>query len=128
MATSRSSSTTFIGRNADQEAAKYLSKNYSLNLIAKNWRTRTCEIDLIMQKDRTIHFIEVKFRRSNYTGGGLASINPSKLNRMLNASMEWFDQNTNYQDYSANIAAIEIIGSSLKDENINFIESIPYDF
>jgi uncharacterized protein (TIGR00252 family) len=120
-------STTSTGRLAEEEAANYLSKNYSLNLIAKNWRTRTCEIDLIMQKGCTIHFIEVKFRRSNYTGGGLASISPSKLNRMLNASMEWFDQNPNYQDYAPNIAAIEIIGGRLKDENINFIESIDYD-
>lgn len=120
-------STTSTGRKAEQKAAQYLKDNFGLSLVAQNWRTRTCEIDLIMQKGQTIHFIEVKFRSSNFAGGGLASITPLKLTRMLNASKEWFDQNPEYQDYLPNIAAIEITGKRLKDTNVNFIESISYD-
>jgi uncharacterized protein (TIGR00252 family) len=120
--------TTSIGRQAEDQAAKYLSKNFSYKLLAKNWRTRTCEIDLIMvsqHKAKTIHFIEVKYRKSEHFGGGINSINKNKLSRMHDAAQEWLEQNPDYSDYQINIAAIEITGSL--NPRYTFIDSINYD-
>jgi uncharacterized protein (TIGR00252 family) len=118
-------STTSIGRQAEQKAAEYLTKEYGYMLLACNWRTRTCEIDLIMQKGSTVHFIEVKFRRNNFAGGGIASISKNKLNRMHQASQEWLQQNLLYQGYKVNISAMELTGANLKVTN--YVESINYD-
>jgi Holliday junction resolvase-like predicted endonuclease len=42
--------TTSIDRQAEQKAAQYLTEKYRYKLLAQNWRTRTCEIDLIMSE------------------------------------------------------------------------------
>jgi uncharacterized protein (TIGR00252 family) len=119
-------STTSIGRQAEQKAADYLSKKYGYQLLAKNWRTRTCEIDLIMQKGDVVHFVEVKFRRNNFAGGGIASISPQKVKKMYSAAQEWLDQNCSQENLSPNLSAIELTGPSLKITG--FIESIEVDF
>ena len=118
-------STTSIGRLAEQKASDYLQKEYSYKLLSQNWRTRTCEVDLIMTGRRTVHFIEVKYRKNFLAGGGIASISPNKLNRMYRASEEWLEQKQKYKDYQINIAAIELTGEDLTITS--FIETITYD-
>jgi len=51
-------------------------------VIARNWRTRWCEIDIITRKDDMFHFIEVKYRRTRQQGGGIAALTPKKLQQM----------------------------------------------
>lgn len=115
-------STTSIGRQAETIAAEYLQKEFSLSLVAQNWRTRTCEIDLIMQKEQEIYFIEVKYRKNNFAGGGLQSITPTKLNQMELASQEFLEQNPEYQEHQTYLSAIELSGQ--KPKVSCFIESI----
>jgi uncharacterized protein (TIGR00252 family) len=118
-------STTSIGRQAEQKASDHLTKQYGYRLLSQNWRTRTCEIDLIMQQGDTIHFIEVKFRKNNFAGGGLSSISRGKLKKMHQASLEWVQLNPNYRNFEVNISAIEISGNNLKVTK--YIDSIYYD-
>jgi uncharacterized protein (TIGR00252 family) len=115
-------STTQIGRLAEQNAMAYLIKNHGYQLLASNWRTRTCEIDLVMQKGRTIYFIEVKYRKYSSAGSGLEFITPKKLNQMKRASYEWLKFNPEYKSFQKTLSAIELAGSQF---NItNFVESI----
>lgn len=107
-------STTSIGRQAENLAAKYLQKEFSLSLVAQNWRTRTCEIDLIMQTKQEIYFVEVKYRKNNFAGGGLQSITPTKLEQMHLASQEFLSQNSEYEDSQTHLSAIELSGKELK--------------
>lgn len=114
--------TTQIGRLAENHAATYLIKNHGYQLLASNWRTRTCEIDLVMTKDRTVYFIEVKYRRYGGSGSGLESITTKKLSQMKQASYEWLKFNPEYSSFQKTLSAIELAGSQF---NItNFIESI----
>jgi putative endonuclease len=116
--------TTKIGRQAEDIAASWLTTNYGYRLIAKNWRTSTCEVDLIMQKADTIHFIEVKFRSTSFAGGGLESINKTKLARMYSAALNWLEQSQS--GLNLNIAAIELSGKNSPTVT-NFIDSISFD-
>jgi uncharacterized protein (TIGR00252 family) len=117
--------TTSLGRKAEQQAAQWLKFNHGYQLLSKNWRTRTCEIDLVMKEEQTIHFIEVKYRKNSSSGYGLESISKTKLNRMQSATLEWLEQNSQFAGYELNISAIELTGKSLKIAN--FITSINYD-
>jgi len=121
--------TTSIGRQAEQKAAEHLAKKYNYKLLTQNWRTRTCEIDLIMQEESKsgtiIHFIEVKYRKNSLSGGGLASLSSSKLQRMYQASEEWLQHNQGCKNHQINIAAIELTGKHFAITE--FIESISYD-
>ena len=116
--------TTGLGRQAEDFTADFLAKEFGWILLHKNWRTRTCEIDLVMQEGATIHFIEVKFRRNNFAGGGIAAINSLKLKRMASAALEWLEQNGS-EDLQPNLAAVEVLlGAHGQLEIGSLIESI----
>jgi putative endonuclease len=53
-----------------------------LVLVARQWRCRFGEIDLIMREGATLVFIEVRQRGSAAFGGALASITPTKLAKL----------------------------------------------
>lgn len=69
--------TTFIGKRAESRVADFL-KNKGFKILAQNWRTKVCEIDVIAQKDKVAYFVEVKYRSSEKQGDGLEYITPKK--------------------------------------------------
>ena len=97
--------TTEQGLKAEQAVADLLEQQ-GFELIDKNWKTKVCEIDLIMQKDKVIYFIEVKYRSGNAQGDGFEYITAQKLHRMNFAAEVWI-QNHNWPgDYSIMAAAV----------------------
>ena len=98
---------TTTGRNAEAAAADYILSD-GFKILAKNWRTRWCEIDVIAQKDKIIHFIEVKYRISDSHGSGFEYITPRKLNQIKFAARFWTAQNGWDGDYR--IIAAEVSG------------------
>jgi len=80
--------TTSVGMAAETAAANYLQQQ-GYKIIQQNWRTRWCEIDLVAAKDKTIYFVEVKYRSSADYGTGLDYITPKKLNQMRFAADFW---------------------------------------
>ena len=69
------------GRIAEVVAADYLiSRGYQV--VARNWRTKLCEIDIIALKDSVLCFVEVKYRQNSSHGDGLAAITNRKLEQM----------------------------------------------
>lgn len=103
---------TATGRAAEEAAANYLVK-LGHRVIARNWRTRWCEIDLITQRSATIYFVEVKYRRGNAQGDGLDYITPTKLKQMHFAAEYWLSGNdNNAQDFR--LAAISLTGEPPK--------------
>lgn len=100
------------GKVAEQKAAEYLEKQ-GYRVVATNWRTRVCEIDIIAQKNKCVYFVEVKYRKSQAWGSGLEYITKSKLIQMNFAAEVWMGQN-NWND-DCSLAAIEVAG---EDYNI----------
>jgi uncharacterized protein (TIGR00252 family) len=85
-------STTKQGRDAEELVAKYL-KNKKHKIIAMNWRTRWCEIDVISKTKDCVYFTEVKYRSSNNWGDGFSYITPKKLSQMKFAAEMWLHDN-----------------------------------
>jgi uncharacterized protein (TIGR00252 family) len=85
-------STTATGRNAEELVAAHLSLE-GHSIIAMNWRTRWCEIDIVSTKKKTVYFTEVKFRSSGIWGGGFDYITPRKLKQMKFAAEFWLTDN-----------------------------------
>lgn len=73
------------GDAAETRACQWLISN-GLQLLARNWHSRLGEIDLIMQHDDTLVFVEVRLRRSNQYGGALASVTASKQHKLANTA------------------------------------------
>jgi len=99
---------TEVGRRAEQEAARFLVRR-GYKIVAQNWRTRWCEIDIIVRKHDVVYFVEVKYRGNTRQGSGLDYITPKKLAQMHFAAEFWLARNAQAgQDYR--LAALEVAG------------------
>ena len=74
-----------LGKAAEDAAAAYLARQ-GLQLVARNWRCKGGEIDLIMQDGRSLVFVEVRARGSARFGGAAASITQAKQARIVHAA------------------------------------------
>lgn len=74
-----------IGRAAEKRARDFFrSKGY--RLLAKNYRTRTGEIDLIVSRKAALVFVEVRFRSQDDFGSGAESVHWHKQQRLIRAA------------------------------------------
>ncbi len=73
------------GRQAEDYCALHLQRA-GLRVLARNWRCRLGEIDLIAQEGETLVFVEVRFRRGQRYGGARESIGARKRTRLLAAA------------------------------------------
>lgn len=97
------------GKRAEQAAAVYL-QNLGWKLLDTNWRRRSCEIDIVALRRKTIYFVEVKYRKSYSSGSGLDYITSRKLAQMSYAAEMWVSEaqwNGPYQ-----LSAVEVAGES----------------
>lgn len=111
--------TTAIGRQAEQVAANYL-ETQGYVIFDRNWRRRECEIDIVAKKQRTVYFVEVKFRMNDDNGSGLEYIGPQKLRQMEYAARRWVAEN--YWNGEFALSAVEVSGSQY--EVTAFVECI----
>ena len=56
-----SPTTTYVGQRAELAAARFLERR-GLTTLARNYRTRYGEIDLVMRDDDATVFVEVRYR------------------------------------------------------------------
>jgi putative endonuclease len=84
-ATGRRTPAQSSGGAAEEAAARHLARE-GLQLIARNYRTRLGEIDLIAREGETLVFVEVRLRRSERFGGAAASIDGRKRMRIACAA------------------------------------------
>jgi len=74
-----------VGSRGEAAAAQFL-EGKGLAIIARNFRTRRGEIDLIARDGDTLVFVEVRVRTSRAFGGAAASITGAKQARMIAAA------------------------------------------
>ena len=84
-ATGRRTPAQSSGGAAEEAAARFLAHE-GLELLARNYRTRLGEIDLIGRDGTTLVFVEVRLRRSARFGGAAASIDWRKRIRIASAA------------------------------------------
>ena len=73
------------GASAEALAARYLEAR-GLTIVARNFRTRRGEIDLIARDAGTLVFVEVRLRRDARYGGAAESITAAKRERLAAAA------------------------------------------
>lgn len=69
------------GRRAESLVREHLEAA-GLRLRERNFRCRWGEVDLIMEEDGLLVFVEVRYRRHRGWGGALASVDPRKQARL----------------------------------------------
>ena len=80
-----------LGAHGEDMAADwYVAHGYEV--LARNWRCREGEIDLIVRHGRTIVFCEVKTRSSAAFGLPAEAVTRAKRERLRHLAAKWLDE------------------------------------
>ncbi len=109
--------TTAIGQTAEGAVADHLAQD-GYKILARNWKTKICEIDIIARKEDVIYFVEVKYRAGAEQGSGLEHITTQKLNQIKFAVRVWCQNNG--WDGDCRLLGAEVSG--LNFEHIDIVE------
>jgi len=93
-----------IGDSGEDLAAIYL-QNIGYKIIAKKFRTRRGEIDIVAVDGDTLVFVEVKTRNNEKFGNPIAQITQKKANRIYQTAEEYIVKQ-NCRDMDCRIDAI----------------------
>jgi len=110
---------TDAGNEAEDSALAYLKK-FGLKLVARNYRCKAGELDLVMLDGRTLVLIEVRFRSSDHYGGAAASITAKKQRRIITAARHLLATRADLRRYPARFDVIAM--SSLGHDNVQWIK------
>lgn len=79
------------GDIAEQLACDYLQQ-HGLQLKQRNFSCRYGEIDLIMQHNELLVFVEVRYRRHEMYGGALESVDYRKQQRIIHSAQYYLQR------------------------------------
>ncbi len=86
------------GNKGEDMAAEFL-EDHGYEVIERNYRFKKAEIDLIVQKDDWLLFVEVKTRTSSNYGEPEEAVTIAKANKIFEAAEEYIFAN----DWHGNI-------------------------
>lgn len=109
-----------LGQRGEMIAWNYLiGEGYKI--IEKNYRCKIGEIDIIAQKQKRIHFVEVKTRTSEQYGLPEESVHPVKQKKIVRIA-EWYLKEKHINDAALAFSVIAILLPEHEAPNIRFIE------
>lgn len=116
-----SPTTLQVGNEAELLACNYLQQ-HGLKLICKNYRTKQGELDLIMEDDRMLVFIEVRLRHNPLYGSGAETVTRSKQDKLIKAALYYLQQNPTYASWPNRFDVVSI-ASMTQHPDIEWIKN-----
>ena len=102
---------TTLGQQGEQLAADYLEAE-GFSVLARNWRCRHGEIDIVALDGDCLVVCEVKTRRSSVCGDALEAVTPAKLARLRRLAAAWLaDQERYFPDLRIDVIAVRQPGA-----------------
>ncbi|MBN4078730.1 YraN family protein [Gammaproteobacteria bacterium AH-315-C21] len=86
-----------LGAEAESLAMHYLTAR-GLKLKTQNYRSRWGEIDLIMDDDKTLVFVEVRYRSRSDFGSAADSIDQRKQQRIARTALSYAQEHSLHND------------------------------
>ena len=100
------------GTQYEERAAEYLiAQNYQI--LERNYRIRSGEIDIIARDGTVLVFIEVKYRKNDESGNPLEAVDIRKQKKIINVARYYLYQKK-YGDVPCRFDVIGICGSHIE--------------
>lgn len=103
-----------LGDQGEQMVVDYLETS-GHEIVARNYKTKLFEVDIISRKSRALYFTEVKYRRGSDFGAGLDFIDKKKQQKMRLAVEGFVVANPEYADFTPTLA-VAAVGKDFKLE------------
>ncbi len=103
-----------LGDRGEQVVVDYLV-TAGHEIVARNYKTKLFEVDIISRRGRVLYFTEVKYRGNNDFGAGLDFIDRKKQEKMHLAVAGFLTTHPEYADFTP-ILAVAAVGKDFKLE------------
>lgn len=103
-----------LGDRGEQVVVDYLEAS-GHEIVARNYKTKLFEVDIISKKNRVLYFTEVKYRRDSDFGAGLDFIDKKKQEKMRLAVAGFLATHPEYADFIPTLA-VAAVGKDFKLE------------
>jgi putative endonuclease len=109
-----------IGRRAEQLAAEFLAAQ-GLEILARNYRRRLGELDIIARGAGVLVIAEVRTRSSAAFGGAAASVDGLKQRRIIRAAAQLLQQRRDLAQLAVRFDVLVVSGPELPSPQIEWI-------
>ena len=110
---------TTRGREAETRAWQYLQSR-GLRLLQRNYRSRRGEIDLVLQDQDSLVFVEVRYRRESRFGSGAESVDRRKQSKLIACAQHYLQA---YPKIARQPCRVDVISVGGSDESIEWIRN-----
>lgn len=111
----------FFGQIGEDAATRFLEA-HGYKIVARNFRIRSAEIDIIAQLADVIIFVEVKARSNIRHGLPVEAVNIRKQRKIIEAASV-FLQDENFSECACRFDVVEVFLRGELVEEINHIEN-----
>ena len=108
-----------------EKTAESFLRTQGLELLQRNFSSRFGEIDLIMEDDQTLVFVEVKYRRNDHHGSGAEAVTFHKQGRISRTAAWYLAKNPHRAECVCRFDVISI-DPKKRDQGINWIKGAFY--
>jgi putative endonuclease len=98
-----------VGRDAEQRAFRYLLER-GFRPIARNFRCRGGEIDLIMLDGDCLTFVEVRYRSSSAFAAASDTVDRHKQKKIIRTAATFLTKNTRFANFTMRFDVIAVEG------------------
>ena len=109
-----------LGQAGELAACDYLACQKQMQILTRNYRSRTGEIDIIARDNDTLVFIEVKTRQSCRHGQPCEAVSRRKQQKIIHAAMSYLSRH-NIWDFPCRFDVIEVMPSASGQFHIHHI-------
>ena len=102
-----------IAGNLGEDAACAALRRAGLNVLARNVRRPTGEIDIIAREGKTIAFVEVKARSSLRYGQPAEAVGRAKQAKIVRTAAVWLAEN-GLEDAPVRFDVVEVLPGSVR--------------
>lgn len=93
-----------------------LLREAQLHILARNYSCRFGEIDIIAaalnNSPPRLHFVEVRYRKSDRFGGAAASVTPAKQRKVRRTAALFLQRHDDLQNYRCQFDVITVSGTN----------------
>lgn len=97
-----------LGQRGEELAVAKLTRS-GYEIVARNWRCQSGEVDVVARQGDVIHFFEVRTRRGREYGMPEESVTPAKRQRMVDVALTYLgEHDLGDVDWRIGFVAVEL--------------------
>lgn len=96
-----------LGRYGEAVAERFLT-DAGWVVLARNWRCRFGEADLVARDGPAVVICEVKTRRGEEYGGPFAAVGPAKVERLRRLAQCWVDEHGAVPELRVDVIGVRV--------------------